>query len=144
MMSKAIGGELVKWNATRFGTNYMFLETFLRKKDQFMAWMVSPKFRNSRHFKSPEGQYAFRSLTALDLWNAMQSVIDDVEPLYIFLRFADHDKTPTLGEVLMEYQNTRQTYASKFAHDEARFRKITKHFRSMSTSGGSMENLGAT
>ena len=55
----------------------------------------------------------------------MQSVIDDVEPLYIFLRFADHDKTPTLGEVLMEYQNTRQTYASKFAHDEARFRKIT-------------------
>ena len=40
----------------------------------------------------------------------MQSVIDDVEPLYIFLRFADHDKTPTLGEVLMEYQNTRQTY----------------------------------
>ena len=125
MMSKAIGGELVKWNATRFGTNYMFLETFLRKKDQFMAWMVSPEFRNSRHFKSPEGQYAFRSLTALDWWNAMQSVIDDVEPLYIFLRFADHDKTPTLGEVLMEYQNTRQTYASKFAHDEARFRKIT-------------------
>jgi len=55
----------------------------------------------------------------------MQIAIDDVEPLYIFLRFADHDKTPTLGEVLMEYQNTRQTYASKFAHDQARFLKIT-------------------
>jgi len=125
MMSKAIGGELVKWNATRFGTNYMFLESFVRKKDQFMAWMVSSEFRNSRHFKSAEGQYAFRCLTALDWWNAMQIVIDDVEPIYIFLRFANHDKTPTLGEVLMEYQNTRQTYASKFAHDQARFLKIT-------------------
>jgi phage-related holin len=26
MMRAAIGGELVKWNATQFGTNYMFLE----------------------------------------------------------------------------------------------------------------------
>ena len=26
MMKKAIGGELVKWNATRFDTNYMFLD----------------------------------------------------------------------------------------------------------------------
>jgi hypothetical protein len=25
IMRAAIGGELVKWNATRFGTNYMFL-----------------------------------------------------------------------------------------------------------------------
>lgn len=26
MFRTATGGELVKWNATRFGTNYMFLE----------------------------------------------------------------------------------------------------------------------
>ncbi|WVZ69810.1 hypothetical protein U9M48_018539, partial [Paspalum notatum var. saurae] len=37
MMSQAIGGELVKWNATRFGTNYIFLESMFKKKDQFMA-----------------------------------------------------------------------------------------------------------
>jgi len=55
----------------------------------------------------------------------MQSVLDDVEPLYMFLRFADQDKVPTLGEVLMEYQHYRQTYASKFSNDGARFDKIT-------------------
>jgi hypothetical protein len=33
MMKNAIGGNLVRWNATRFGTNYLFLESFLRRKD---------------------------------------------------------------------------------------------------------------
>ena len=36
MMRNAIGGELVKWDATRFGTNYMFLESIYRKRDHFM------------------------------------------------------------------------------------------------------------
>src|SRR6185437_4644725 len=40
MMRNAIGGELVKWNATRFGTNYMFLESIYRKRDRFMQWMA--------------------------------------------------------------------------------------------------------
>jgi hypothetical protein len=44
MMKEAIGGELVRWNATRFGTNYAFLEIFLRMKDKFMAWMGSQGF----------------------------------------------------------------------------------------------------
>jgi hypothetical protein len=29
MMKNAIGGNLVRWNATHFGTNYLFLESFL-------------------------------------------------------------------------------------------------------------------
>jgi hypothetical protein len=36
MMKNAIGGNLVRWNATRFGMNYLFLESFLRRKDHFM------------------------------------------------------------------------------------------------------------
>jgi len=36
-MREAIGGELVKYNVTRFGTNYMFLESMYKKKDQFMT-----------------------------------------------------------------------------------------------------------
>lgn len=124
LMREAIGGELVKWNATRFGTNYMFLESMMKKKDLFMAWLISPQFRNSRHFKTQTGRYAFEVMTSLDWWNSMGYVINDVEPLYIFLRFADQDKTPNLGEMLLEYQNMRHTYSSKFTHDAARFSKI--------------------
>jgi hypothetical protein len=36
MMNNAIGGNLVRWNANRFGMNYLFLECFLRRKDRFM------------------------------------------------------------------------------------------------------------
>ena len=41
----------------------------------------------------------------------MKYVLDDVEPLYSFLRFADQDKVPTLGEVHVQYQNTKLTYS---------------------------------
>ena len=33
IMREAIDGELVKWNATRFGMNYMFLDSMMKKKD---------------------------------------------------------------------------------------------------------------
>jgi len=56
----------------------------------------------------------------------MANVINDVEPLYIYLRFADQDKIPNLGDVLMEYQNMRQTYSSKITQDPNSFRQITK------------------
>jgi hypothetical protein len=37
MMRQAIGGELVRWNAIRFSTDYMFLESMFRCKDKFMT-----------------------------------------------------------------------------------------------------------
>jgi hypothetical protein len=36
MMKNAIGGNLMRWNATHFVTNYLFLESFLRRKEHFM------------------------------------------------------------------------------------------------------------
>jgi hypothetical protein len=32
MIKNTIGGNLVRWNVTRFGMNYLFLESFLRRK----------------------------------------------------------------------------------------------------------------
>ena len=84
-------------------------ENFMRKKDQFMQWMMTLEFRASRHFNSEQGRYAYANLTNLDWWANMQYVLEDVEPLYVFLRFADQDKVPTLGEVVVQYQNTKQT-----------------------------------
>jgi len=82
-----------------------------------MSWLISPQFRNTCHFKAENGRYAFQCMTSLDWWNNMEHVINDVEHLYMLLRFADSDKTPNLGEVVMQYQNMRQTYCSRFTHD---------------------------
>jgi hypothetical protein len=43
MMKTAIGENLVRWNATRFGINYLFLKSFLRRKDHFMQWTATPQ-----------------------------------------------------------------------------------------------------
>jgi hypothetical protein len=42
MMREKIGGELVWWNTTRFGTVFIFLQSFLDRKDKFKLWMASP------------------------------------------------------------------------------------------------------
>jgi hypothetical protein len=115
MMKLAIGGELVKWNATRFGTNYIFLQSFMRKKDQFMQWIISSEFWTSRHFNSEQRRYAYVNLTNLDWWANMQYVLEDMEPLYVFFRFADQGQVPTLSEVVAQYQNTKQTYATNLS-----------------------------
>jgi hypothetical protein len=36
IMKNAIGGNLVRWNPTCFAMNYLFLKSFLRRKDHFM------------------------------------------------------------------------------------------------------------
>jgi hypothetical protein len=81
--------ELVKWNATRFGTNYMFLESMYHRKDKFMIWMVSPTFLESRFTNTDDERFAYSCLSSLTWWDTMEFVIKGVEPLYTFLRFVD-------------------------------------------------------
>jgi hypothetical protein len=65
MMKTAISGNLVRWNATRFGTNYLFLKSFLRRKDRFMQWMATPQLQNSGYLYSNAGKYAHVCLSSL-------------------------------------------------------------------------------
>jgi hypothetical protein len=100
MMRAAIGGELVKWNATHFGTNYMFLESIYHRRDKFMTWMHSPSFLDSHFANTNEGRFAHSCLFSITWWETMHFVLKGVEPLYAFLHFADQDKVPNMSEVL--------------------------------------------
>jgi hypothetical protein len=68
MMKTTIGGKLVRWNATRFGTNYLFLESFLRRKDRFMQWMTTPQLQKSGYLDSNAEKYAHACLSNLPWW----------------------------------------------------------------------------
>ncbi|XP_066310939.1 uncharacterized protein [Miscanthus floridulus] len=48
-MKRNIGGELYRWNATRFGTVFIFLQSFWDRKDKFRQWMASEEWANSRY-----------------------------------------------------------------------------------------------
>ena len=118
MMRQAIGGELVKWNATRFGTNYMFMDSFLRKRDQFMQWMGSPEFLQSKWGQSEEGHFAHARLSSIQWWEGLKYTIDSVGPIYKFLRFADQDKRPNLCEVVYQYQRCKEELERFFGRNK--------------------------
>jgi hypothetical protein len=64
MMKNVIGGNLVRWSVTHFGTNYIFLENFLRK-DRFMQWMATPQLQQPRYLDTNAGKYAYACLSSL-------------------------------------------------------------------------------
>lgn len=56
-------GDLVRWNATRFGTNYTILECFLRRKEKFKEWIGSQGFIQSKFSSIRDGKYTYETLT---------------------------------------------------------------------------------
>jgi hypothetical protein len=112
MMRQAICGELMRWNVTRFGTNYMFLERMFHHKDKFMAWMSLPGFLESKFSSTDEGRYAQSYPSRWKWWDTMEYVLKGVEPLFAFLHFADQDKIPNMSEVLLRFNMCIDEYGS--------------------------------
>jgi hypothetical protein len=103
MMKNVIGGNLVRWNATQFGTNDLFLESFLRRKDCFMQWMATPELQKSGYLDSNAGRYAYACLSNLPWWDNPKRIVDSVQPLYVFLRFTDQQRILNFSDVLFNH-----------------------------------------
>jgi hypothetical protein len=85
----------------------MFLESLHHKRDKFMQWTTSPAFLNSKWAKTEEGRFAQVRLSSIKFWEGMDYIIKTVEPIYKMLRFADQDKKPNMGDVVMAYQQMK-------------------------------------
>ena len=96
-MKRNVGGELIKPNATRFGTVFMFLESYHEKKDEFRKWMVSDDWKNSIWKKDANYVFAEELLSSNMWWAALEWVLNLLEPLYKALRYADTQKKCTLS-----------------------------------------------
>ena len=107
-MRNAIGGELVKWNATRFGTNYRFLDSIYRKRDHFMQWMVSTEFVQSKWADTEDGRFTHARFSSMEWCEGLKYIIDTVQPIYKFLHFADQDKRLNMCEIVMAYQTMKR------------------------------------
>jgi hypothetical protein len=128
-MKHAIGGELVRWNAIRFSTNYMFLESMFHRKDKFMMWMGSPGFLESSFSSTHEGRYAHSYLSNMMWWDTMEYVLKGMEPLYVFLRFADQDKVSNMSEVLLRFNMCIGEYESllyDYPNDIEQYMRVIK------------------
>jgi hypothetical protein len=129
MMRQVIDGELMRWNATKFGINYMFLKSMLSRKDKFMTWMSSPGFIESTFSSTQEGRYAHSRLSNLMWWDTMQYVLKAVEPLYGFLHFTYQDKIPNMSEVLLQFNMCIGEYKSllrDYPNDLEQYMRVIK------------------
>jgi hypothetical protein len=107
MMKNAIGENLMRWNATHFCTNYLFLKSFLRKKECFMQWMATPILQQYGYLDSNAGKYAHTYLSSLPWWENLKIIVDCVQPLYAFLRFTDQEMIPNFSGILFRYHILR-------------------------------------
>jgi len=63
-MREKIGGELTRWNATRFGTVFLFLQSFWDRKNKFQASMVSNDWANSEWKDDLDYEFTYDCLTS--------------------------------------------------------------------------------
>jgi hypothetical protein len=129
MMRQTIGGELVRWNATRSSTNYMFLESMFHRKDKFMTWMSSSGFIESKFSSTQEGRYTHSCLSNLTWWDTMQYVLKGLEPLYAFLCSTNQDKIPNMSEVLLRFDICIGEYESllhEYPSDLEQYMRVIK------------------
>jgi hypothetical protein len=96
-MKRNIGGELYRWNATRFGTIFIFLQSFWDRKDKFRQWMASEEWANSRYNGDAEYIYADECLSCRQWWENIKWVLELVSPIYSLLRYADSQKIGTVS-----------------------------------------------
>ena len=117
-MHEAIGGELVRPNATRFGTNFMFLQSFWVEQEKFRVWMTSLKWKNSNMVSDPEHDYTYDCLLSRKWWDNVKLVLDVIVPLYTVLRFADSQKLGSLSGFMSQMMNARQHMDSAFLKED--------------------------
>jgi hypothetical protein len=87
-----IGGELIRWNATRFGTVFIFLHSFWDRQDKFMQWMVSDDWKNNTWKDEADHAFTYDFLSNRRWWSDMELVLKAVTPIYTVLRYADQQK----------------------------------------------------
>ncbi|KAE8806043.1 hypothetical protein D1007_17841 [Hordeum vulgare] len=85
-MKKNIGGELIRPNATCFGTVFMFLDSYHLKKDKFREWMVSKDWKECHWRYEPGYVFAEECLPSNVWWNALEWVLGSLRPLYMAMR----------------------------------------------------------
>ncbi|WVZ53635.1 hypothetical protein U9M48_004548 [Paspalum notatum var. saurae] len=124
MMKDKIGGELIRWNATRFGTLFLFLQSFLDRQEKFQSWMVSSDWKNNDRRDEDDHKFTYDCLTDRIWWNKVELVLKAVTPLYSVLRFVDQDKNGTISGFVPRMLHAQAEIFAKLKHDKNASRDI--------------------
>jgi hypothetical protein len=100
MMKEKLGGELIKWNATRFGTVFLFLQSLFDRKEKFKLWVASDDWEKCKGAAEDEHGFVYDCVVDKTWWSDMELVLKCVSPLYFILRYADQQKNASISGFL--------------------------------------------
>jgi hypothetical protein len=83
--------------------------------------MVTPALQQSGYLDSNAGKYAHACLSILPWWKNLKRIVDYVQPLYAFLRFANQERIPNFSDIIFRYHILRQEYNALFHDDRTLF-----------------------
>ncbi|KAM0883016.1 hypothetical protein ACQ4PT_031918 [Festuca glaucescens] len=85
-------GELIQPNAARFGTDFVFLQSFVDIQDKLRQWMVSDEWTDGSWSREADYDYTYDCLISRSWWEDVEWVLDIIRPLYSVLQYADSRK----------------------------------------------------
>ena len=93
---KVCGGDIVRPGATRFATNYIALESLLKKRDDLKKIFISDEWASHKLSRSTIGHDVEVLMFDHTYWEKVSKLVSIYEPLYTVLRIVDSEVVPTL------------------------------------------------
>ena len=96
---KVCGGDIVRPGATRFATNYIALESLLKKRADLKKIFISDEWASHKLSRSTIGHDVEVLMFDHTYWEKVSKLVSIYEPLYTVLRIVDSEVVPTLSFV---------------------------------------------
>ena len=98
-MRETCKGDIIRPGLTRFATNYLALDSLVKKKVGLKQLFTSDDWAGHKYSTSKVGQKV--EIIVLDhiFWDQTQKVCELFEPLYKLLRVVNTEVYPTMGAV---------------------------------------------
>ena len=93
---KVCGGDIVRPGATRFATNYIALESLLKKRADLKKIFISDEWASHKLSRSTIGHDVEVLMFDHTYWEKVSKLVSIYEPLYTILRIVDSEVVPTL------------------------------------------------
>ena len=93
---KVCGGDIVRPGATRFATNYIALESLLKKRADLKKIFISDEWASHKLSRSTIGHDVEVLMFDHTYWEKVSKLVSIYEPLYTVLRIIDSEVVPTL------------------------------------------------
>ena len=98
-MRKYCGGDIVRPGATRFATNYIDLDSLLKKMADLKKLFMSDEWAQHKLSRTKLGRELEQLLFDHTYWDRLTNIVSLYESLYVVLRLMDSEVVPTMSFV---------------------------------------------